>query len=407
MPVDNVEASAETKANFMEVLEERNSENMFSIDESKLERFQDNETYTSNDIKDRFRNYASSQACVTLPKAYNQDSTTANVVGVVLDYYDETPVAGATISVNGSTLVVTDSDGRFQITNMPDGKYDWNISATGFCESNYYNYTVDSFSGTNIFTFYLNEKETVDVDRNEFFGTEHSHEDSKSETQDANIPSLEPLSVNVMTDAPEVSSTVSVYYNGSAKTVDREYYLATVISSELYDAGVYLDYDLTETQVWQLYVAQAIVANTWLEYAQSVYSNHNSYDVCNNSGCCHAYDTTKRTEMGITAASDIFYTVNNRPTVVEFFYQPNGSSSYNYVCARYFSSCGNAGTQTYNTEPACQSVPCTDLFIAKVTKTKYGMCQMGAAQLAKDGYNAVGIVKYYYTNVDTDFCPLD
>lgn len=51
-------------------------------------------------------------------------------------------------------------------------------------------------------------------------------------------------------------------------------------------------------------------------------------------------------------------------------------------------------------------MPCTDL-TSGADGHRYGMCQMGAAQLAKDGYVAGEIIDYYYHSCDTEFCLLE
>ncbi|MFQ9479508.1 hypothetical protein [Waltera sp.] len=50
-----------------------------------------------------------------------------------------------------------------------------------------------------------------------------------------------------------------------------------------------------------------MAANTFLEYALSVYSNHSGkdYKVCSSS-CCQVYDPTKVTEEAIDATANIF-----------------------------------------------------------------------------------------------------
>lgn len=94
-------------------------------------------------------------------------SGTSNVVGVVQDFESQSPISGATVSVDGVFTLTTDSDGRFQITNMPDGVYDWNISADGYISSTYSNYCVDHLDRTTIFTFDVSVSRDMSKDRYE------------------------------------------------------------------------------------------------------------------------------------------------------------------------------------------------------------------------------------------------
>lgn len=71
----------------------------------------------------------------------------------------------------------------------------------------------------------------------------------------------------------------------------------------------------------------------------------------------------------------------------------------------FFSSCGDNGTLTHSSQSALQAVSCTD--IAKgAGGHRYGLCQMGAAQRAKDGNKASSILLYYYTDCAVTSCQL-
>ena len=103
-------------------------------------------------------------------------------------------------------------------------------------------------------------------------------------------------------------------------SVRRQEYIGTVVSSELYGASYYRQNGLNTSQIKALYIAQAIVANTFLEYALSEYSNHSgsSYKVC-SSACCQVYDRTKTTDEGLAAAEAIFNKTNGI-FIQQFFY---------------------------------------------------------------------------------------
>lgn len=128
------------------------------------------------DLENKFSNYAERSATeyvdgidMSTHSFYSRETDTlytgsSNVVGIVQDFDSQLTVAGATVSVNGIVSVTTGSDGRFQIPNMPDGVYDWSISADGYLSSVYSNYSVDHFEGTTIFTFNISKNADMSKD---------------------------------------------------------------------------------------------------------------------------------------------------------------------------------------------------------------------------------------------------
>lgn len=134
---------------------------------------------TESDIPDEYKHYAEDNATISIDGVDAQTHTyydsvtdttfsgTSTVVGVVRDFESQSPISGATVSVDGVFTLTTDSDGRFRITNMPDGVYDWNISADGYISSTYSNYCVDHLDGTTIFTFDVSASRDMSKDRYE------------------------------------------------------------------------------------------------------------------------------------------------------------------------------------------------------------------------------------------------
>lgn len=161
----------------------------------------------------------------------------------------------------------------------------------------------------------------------------------------------------------------------------------------------------TSTQVSELYEAQAVAANTFLEYALSVYSNHSGkdYKVCSSS-CCQVYDPTKVTEEAIDATANIFYTSGGKSKTDIVMYKPS-STTYDYIWGAFFSSCSGNGTKDHSTQPALKAVSCTDIATG-AGGHRYGLCQMGAALRAKNGDSASNILLYYYTDCRIISCTL-
>ena len=360
---------------------------------------------TQNDYEKGFQNYALPEATVDFSSSMYalSNNDLANVVGVVKDYDTEALISGATISVDGESVVVTGADGRFQIKDIPSGVYNWNISATGYCAADYCNYSVDSADGTTIFTFYINDDSAITQDREIIV-----HDEGQTVPPDvAGIESYEDSgNARSMKSVPNVSNSVKVFYNDKTQSVDRQTYIYTVLSSELYETSYYTDRKMTSAQISELYHAQAVAANTFLEYSLSVYSNHSSkdYKVCATS-CCQVYDPTKVTEAAIDATANIFYTSGGKSKTDIVMYKPT-STTYDYIWGAFFSSCGGNGTKEHKTQPALKAVSCTDI-TSGAGGHRYGLCQMGAAQRAKDGKSASNILLYYYTGCNIVSCTIN
>lgn len=138
-----------------------NSENTVLLHESLA--------VTQDDLNNNFLEYAEISATVSMPTALQNPSSvssrTAKVVGIVLDHDTEMPVSEAVVSIDGVPVVNTGTDGRFQIYNMPAGRYSWSISANNYCAANYTNYGVDPADGATIFTFYISADTPIVKDR--------------------------------------------------------------------------------------------------------------------------------------------------------------------------------------------------------------------------------------------------
>ena len=348
---------------------------------------------TEADLNDNFANYASNRG-VSMMNLSENISNTVNVVGMVFDMSNDIPITNATIHINGSNIHV-DENGRFQIPNMPDGKYDWVISADGYETAEYLNYEIDVAGGTNIFTFYLSKDEQIQKDRDIEMSQERCENSSEVANLNSNI-----IDTQAMSTVLTVSSTVKVYYNGAIREVSRKEYVRGVVAGEAYSADWYAERGLSTAQIRQYYCVQAEAANTLAVYFQKVEtSKHSRYDVCAQTHCQH-YDPVQTTAEIIAAADLIFYSTGVCQVLM---YEPS-AGSYNYMCPFYFSSCGGNGTITYGSSaPYIRAKSCSDL-TSGAGGHRWGMCQMGAAKKAKNGSACEDILTYYYSDCDTEFC---
>ena len=141
----------------------------FSLTDSRgLKLHTESSAIKQSDLDNNFMDYAEDEASVSLSEygvIYGEESSLANVVGIVLDYDTENPISGAAISIGGKTVVTSGTDGRFQITDVVSEVYDWTVTAEGYYPAHYYNYPVDAASGASIFRFYVSADFSVEQDR--------------------------------------------------------------------------------------------------------------------------------------------------------------------------------------------------------------------------------------------------
>lgn len=330
----------------LNVYAEEVGENADIISDDEL--LYETDVITRKDYREGFRNYAYDDATVdwTKDRSVFSNNSFANVVGVVKDFETNESIPNAMISVDGETIVITGEDGRFHINNLPSGTYNWEINVAGYFGACYCNYDVDSADGTTIFTFFISKVSAIMRDRKELREEEQMVTPVSTDGERLENSSI----LRSMNSIPSVDDSVAVYYNGKVEYVDRETYVYTVLSSELYGTSYYSNKGLTSTQITELYEAQAIAANTFLEYALSVYSSHSAsgYRVCSSAACCQKYDPTKVTQAAISATANIFYTYGGVSKTDIVMYRPT-SASYEYIWGAFFSSCGGNGTKDHAT----------------------------------------------------------
>lgn len=355
----------------------------------------DHPAFTQEDLGRNFENYTGPDATRDLPVPYGaKNNNYAKIVGVVLDLKTGSAVAGATVVACEEVSVITGADGRFQILNLPNGTYSWTVLANGYEPASYPNYSIHASEGVIIFTFYVDKDKEI----------------NRPATPDSELhgagQNINEISTRMQGDAPmsaKPTTTLSVrmLYDGVVQTIGRQQYLYTVASTELYPPSFYQDLGMTDSQIQQLYYAQAIAANSFLEYALFAYSNHNNkvYKVCSSSSCCQAYNPTKINQIGINAASICFERLNGYDNVLVILYQPT-SSTYRYASTMFFSDCNDEGTDSVANHPYLSAVSCNDITDGHDGHKK-GMCQMGAAQMAKENHLFPSILNYYYTGITT------
>ena len=130
--------------------------------------FFDTDVITQEDYEQGFLNYSQTSVDFSDSQVFRRQGT-ANVVGVVKDYDDDSLVFGATIFVDGKEILTTCQDGRFQMKNVPNGKYDWTIVATGYYLADYVNYDVCSTTCCQVYDPTKVTQVAVDATANIFY----------------------------------------------------------------------------------------------------------------------------------------------------------------------------------------------------------------------------------------------
>ncbi|MCI8610101.1 MAG: hypothetical protein HFE73_10695 [Firmicutes bacterium] len=361
---------------------------------------------TPEDKLDDYVHYAMEGGRYTLDVP--EGEKTANIVGVVMNTQRDMIINNATITVNNGELILhPGEDGRIQITNLPLGKYDFVVEAEGYYQSSYLNLKIDDE------TTYLNWFELstrmemvedhdkirhgcmLDVDTDEIIQNIQEYEENHV---------IEPMALSA---APKIKKTIKVVgKDGVVRTMERAEYLYGVVAGEAESAATYKANGLTSTQIWQYYCAQAELANTLAVYFQKVEtSKHSNGDICANSGCCQNYSTANITAEIQNAVDSIFYTKSSGTKTSQVLMYKPSTSSYNYMCPFFSSSCYGKGTVTVSGIPYLKAKSCSDLMTGYGGARK-GFCQNGGAKKAKNGSSCEAILTYYYTDCDTEFCEM-
>ena len=344
-----------------------------------------------------YENFADADSTYAYPET---KSMSVNVVGTVLTTED-IPVPGAMVSVAGLN-VYTDDKGRFQIKDMPKGTYDWYISAEGYQGSEYLNYSLSYYGGTNIFKFRLDPEEKIIKEKRNVI---------RNDSQTAESSPSEPAITNLsMTSLPTIEPYVTV--ESYPNPFSRYDYLVHATSSELYATDQYIDAGMSVDELTQLYLAQAIASNSYVTFAQEEkdVANHpnDDFDICGNADHCQNFDDDLAYELVQDVVDHVIINSLGEDRAIIVLYQPE-AQTYEFACANFFGACLGMGTDNDSYNPELKAKPCTDwdgLPLHESTRKK-GMCQAGAAYKAINGTNAGDILRYYYDNCNTFYCVME
>lgn len=395
------------KKSFQNEVQELTENNIRAGDPVNIEGF---ESFNQSDYDSNFVDYADMGATVVLPMPLDKDGEISNVVGTVFCKETNEVIANAVVNVETTedgeiVSVTTDNSGRFHILGLPGGFYNWTLNSADYYDAQYTGYDVCEGT-TTIFTFYMSAQEILE--RESFCYQELYSDDEVAIDSDRSMEAEieeEGDTTFSFSEVPNLSSfTVGVGANssgngGTATEVYRSSYLTHVVPNEAIGSWICKNtYKMTDSQIKQYYAAQAVAACSFIEWAVYGDAKHSAYTVCDTSNC-QRYDPTSTNVYAVEALGLIYDSFGGDTYYTIMLYKPT-SKTYDYVYPAYFKQC-TGETKTHSTRPELQSVSCSDIdgTHSSYSGNGWGLCQKGAAQMAKDGSTYIEILQHYYTNV--------
>lgn len=403
--------------NFREELQELIDDNIEPVSPANVEGF---ESFNQSDYDSNFKNYADMDATLVLPMIVSEEEVKiSNVVGTVFCQETNEPIANAIVTVETAidektvASVTTDDKGRFQILGLAGGFYNWIVENDEYYTAKYIAYDIcDGI--TTMFTFYMSNKETISresfrsgdmalIEGNENLSIEESEniEQAKSaleESTEANHSTFSFSKIPTLSSFTVGMGASSSGKGGTAQVVNRTRYLVSVVTCESLGAWICeYTYGMSREQITQYYAAQAIAACSFIEWAVHGDAKHPGYTVCDQSDC-QRYDPTRADQRAVEALATISDTFEGDTYYMIMLYRPT-SRTYDYIYPAYFRHC-NGATRSNSVRPELKSVSCTDIdgTHSAISGNGWGMCQMGAANMAKNGYKYYEILQHYYYN---------
>lgn len=374
----------------------------------------DFDSFTQSDYDTNFCDYADIGSTLILPKPLDGNSGISNVVGTVFDKEKNEPLANAMVKIaddgNGEISVFTDSEGRFQVLGLIDGFYDWTLSKDGYFDSEFIGYDVCE-GITTMLTFYMSNQEPInrvsyqyEQYKQEKSNDQHLLDEFCYESKTKYTDMTDKISTYSFSSVPRLSSfTVGVGADnsgrgGTATIVGRTSYITHVVPNEALGSWICKNtYGMSDSQIVQYYAAQTIAACSFIEWTANCDPKHSEYTVCDTSNC-QRYDPTTTNTYAVSAANVVVQTFGLNSYYMILLYRPS-SNTYDYMYPAYFRHC-TGSTKTLSSRPELKSVSCSDIDGSHTSYSGngYGLCQMGAAAMAKNGSKYYDILLHYYSD---------
>lgn len=278
--------------------------------------------------------------------------------------------------------------GRFDVVNLPDGRYTITVHADGYQDAVYQSMPVSHSVGVDIYSLAVSKKHGIVKD---FGRVEHTQENMEEDFENSGytLSNEESRSVSAIPTIPKVTLCcddveIRTYTN------NLNHYLYYVVASELLrlDDPLYKNY--SKNQLKEGFKAQAVAARTYA-VAHTIWKDRHAkddYDLCNKEHCQvynHNYCNLVTIEAVDETENEVVCT----------------SGSFNICGVSFFASCKGRTISSFDEWgldlPYLVPVDCPYDIRPNLKKGHgVGMCQDGAIGMSVAGFLYEEILEHYY-----------
>ena len=338
------------------------------------------------DAQENFSNFAQKKVEYSAQDTYmvpgEETGEKATIVGQVYDEKDNEAVPFATVKIPHLVLeLTTDSNGAFEITGVPEGRYDIEVSASGYEASCFYNMPAFASSGAEFYYLPLREDEGLEFDYESVLSDTSPMGEVIADDDESGIE---------LYATPYTLKSYTVNYKGNIYSFGKSInnYLYCVVPNEMVVSNLN-----TTAQKLEAYKAQAVASRGYADSKVRRGMTHNSsgYSLCAEKHCQKfvPYYTNSNAIQAVEAVNNkvLSYDNNNYRSTTEFHGKCQGKVT-NYP--------NPTDESIYEVKTCTDHSPAVGAEVAH----NRGMCQTGAALMAKSGKSYIDILKYYYASCD-------
>ena len=251
------------------------------------------DAFTEEDIARKFEDYTKNVVIFDSVAYYGMGAVSegdlkceGRVVGVVYDENTGDFLVNAEVSFEELGLSVsTGEGGRFDVVNLPDGRYTRIVQADGYQDEVYLDMPVSQAVGVDIYSLALSKKHDIVKDFGRTEGVQRSIDEDFGEMGYA-VLDEESRSISAIPTIPKVTLRCD---DGEIRTYTNNlnHYLYYVVASELLhpDDPLYKNY--SKNQLKEGFKAQAVAARTYA-VAHTIWKDRHAkddYDLCDKEHC--------------------------------------------------------------------------------------------------------------------------
>ncbi len=349
------------------------------------------DAFTEEDIARKFEDYTKNVVIFDSAAYYGMGAVSegdlkceGRVVGVVYDENTGDFLVNAEVSFEELGLSVsTGKGGRFDVVDLPDGRYTITVHADGYQNAVYQGMPVSHSVGVDVYSLAVSKKRGIVKDFNK---TEHTQESMGEDFEELGymLGNEEVRSVSAIPTIPKVTLRCD---DGEIRTYTNNlnHYLYYVVAVELMNYELY-----SKEQIKEGYKAQAVAARTYA-VAHAIWKDRHrgtDYDLCDKEHCQaykHGYCNLVTIEAVDETENEVVCT----------------SDSLRICGVSYSNTCPGYTTSSFDEWgldlPYLVSVECP--YHAKSDEKGghgVGMCQNGAIGMSVRGYLYEEILEHYY-----------